>query len=125
MALFSGSAADAMKASISMLKRLADYNSRRACKGYSPIDIGIGVNTGQLVLVTVGGCNRIVSVYEVFEADPAKTRDLKLASKTDFETALLYYCQQDFQTAAAGFGQRLNDNPADTVARIYLGLCQR
>ncbi|MDJ0708338.1 MAG: response regulator [Leptolyngbyaceae cyanobacterium MO_188.B28] len=183
MALFSGGADDAIKASIAMLKRLADYNSRRTCKGYSPINIGVGVNTGQMMLGTVGGRNRMdgtvisdtvnvaarverltrhydvsllishhtfmqlgdanhyamriidrvkvkgktnfVSVYEVFEADPPKIRDRKLASKTNFETALLYYYQKDFQAAAAGFEQCLNANPADSVARIYLGLCER
>jgi two-component system sensor histidine kinase ChiS len=50
MALFSGSADDAVKAGIAMLHRLADYNQYRANSGDVPIKIGIGINTGSLML---------------------------------------------------------------------------
>jgi class 3 adenylate cyclase len=59
MALFSGSADDAVKAGIGMLHRLADYNQYRANSGDVPIKIGIGINTGSLRLGTVGGKNRM------------------------------------------------------------------
>ncbi len=59
MALFSNSADDAVKAGISMLQRLADYNQHRVQHGYIPIQIGIGINTGYLMLGTVGGHNRM------------------------------------------------------------------
>lgn len=59
MALFSGSADDALLAGIAMLKQLADYNQNRALSGYAPISIGIGINTGSLMLGTVGGKNRM------------------------------------------------------------------
>jgi len=59
MALFSGSADDAVKAGIAMLHRLADYNQYRANSGDVPIKIGIGINTGSLMLGTVGGKNRM------------------------------------------------------------------
>jgi PAS domain S-box-containing protein len=59
MALFSGSADDALKAGIAMLHRLAEYNQHRANSGDVPIKIGIGINTGSLMLGTVGGKNRM------------------------------------------------------------------
>ncbi|WP_017303304.1 adenylate/guanylate cyclase domain-containing protein [Spirulina subsalsa] len=55
MALFSGSADDAVQAGVSMLKRLASYNQHRHKRERTPISIGIGINTGHLMLGTVGG----------------------------------------------------------------------
>jgi class 3 adenylate cyclase len=59
MALFSGGADDAVKAGINMLQRLEDYNQNRIRAGYLPIRIGIGINTGSLMLGTVGGQMRM------------------------------------------------------------------
>jgi PAS domain S-box-containing protein len=59
MALFSGEADNAVKAGIDMLYRLAEYNQHRANSGYVPIQNGIGINTGSLMLGTVGGNNRM------------------------------------------------------------------
>lgn len=59
MALFSGHADDALNASIEMLKELENYNRFRANSGYPPIKIGIGLNTGNLMLGTIGGKNRM------------------------------------------------------------------
>lgn len=65
MALFSGSvngaADDAVRAGISMLEVLKEYNQHRANSGYAAIKIGIGINTGSLMLGTVGGKNRMDS----------------------------------------------------------------
>lgn len=183
MALFSRGADNALKAAISMLHRLADYNQDRAKASYEPIRIGIGINTGSLMLGTVGGYSRMdttvisdtvnlasriegltkdykvsllishytfsqlkdasqyafrlidrvkvkgklaaVSVYEVFDADPPKIRDKKLATKTAFEEALLLYHLHSFPEAAQLFEDCLRLNPEDTVAQIYLERCQR
>ncbi|MEQ9233588.1 AAA family ATPase [Coleofasciculus sp. E2-BRE-01] len=59
MALFSGEADNAVKAGIAMLHRLTDYNEHRVKSGYKPIQNGIGINTGYLMLGTVGGQNRM------------------------------------------------------------------
>lgn len=59
MALFGGSADHAVKAGIAMLRCLEDYNQNRLQSGYLPIQIGIGINTGSLMLGTVGGENRM------------------------------------------------------------------
>ncbi|TAD98032.1 MAG: GAF domain-containing protein, partial [Oscillatoriales cyanobacterium] len=59
MALFNGDANNAVNAGIAMLNRLFEYNQNRANSGYAPIQIGIGINTGSLMLGTVGGPNRM------------------------------------------------------------------
>lgn len=59
MALFSGDANNAVNAGIAMLNRLLEYNQNRAHSSYAPIKIGIGINTGSLMLGTVGGPNRM------------------------------------------------------------------
>ncbi|MBW4678819.1 MAG: AAA family ATPase [Microcoleus vaginatus WJT46-NPBG5] len=59
MALFSGEADNAVKAGIAMLRRLTEYNQHRRKSGYPPIQNGIGINTGTLMLGTVGGQNRM------------------------------------------------------------------
>jgi class 3 adenylate cyclase len=59
MALFSGNPDNAVNASIAMLHQLQVYNQERVNSGYAPIKIGIGINTGNLMLGTVGGQNRM------------------------------------------------------------------
>lgn len=59
MALFSGEADNAVKAGIAMLQRLRNYNQHRLDAGLIPIQNGIGINTGALMLGTVGGQNRM------------------------------------------------------------------
>lgn len=59
MALFDTRADDALQAGIGMKMKLVDYNAGRVRAGYMPIEIGIGVNTGELMLGTVGEQNRM------------------------------------------------------------------
>ncbi len=61
MALFSDCADDAVKAGIKMLHILTGYNQHRLSVGYIPIQIGIGINTGSLMLGTIGGTSRMDS----------------------------------------------------------------
>jgi len=58
MALFPNSADDAVRAAISMLKNLENYNLTINSK-QPPLKIGIGIHTGQLMLGTVGGEDRM------------------------------------------------------------------
>jgi class 3 adenylate cyclase len=55
MALFDGSPDDAVRAALDMLGALDGYNIGRARTGEKPIRIGIGINTGRLMLGTIGG----------------------------------------------------------------------
>jgi two-component system sensor histidine kinase ChiS len=59
MALFPTSAADAVQGAVEMLFQLDDFNFKRLERGQETIRIGIGLNTGQLMLGTVGGSNRM------------------------------------------------------------------
>ena len=59
MALFKTNADDALNAAVGMVNKLIRYNEGRARAGYSPIRIGVGVNTGLLMLGTVGAHSRM------------------------------------------------------------------
>ncbi|MGL5061140.1 MAG: adenylate/guanylate cyclase domain-containing protein [Microcoleus sp.] len=59
MALFSEGADDAVTAGIAMLQALVEYNQNCADCSYAPVKIGVGINTGSLMLGTVGGNNRM------------------------------------------------------------------
>ena len=61
MALFPTSADDALESATGMLKRLAEYNEQRGKTGDQPIRIGIGLNTGLMMLGTIGGRERMES----------------------------------------------------------------
>lgn len=59
MALFPASPDDALRCSLAMLAKLDEYNAGRERAGYRPIKIGIGINTGIVILGTVGGEGRM------------------------------------------------------------------
>lgn len=61
MALFAGNADDAVQAGIKMLQELHDYNETRGRPGRPKLSIGIGINTGLMMVGTVGGQNRMDS----------------------------------------------------------------
>jgi hemerythrin len=61
LALFSRGADDALSGAISMLEKLDEYNAGRSRAGYSTIRIGFGLNTGLVMVGTVGGENRMES----------------------------------------------------------------
>jgi adenylate cyclase len=179
MALFDGSADDAVKAGIAMLEELYEYNISRNRPDDPPLQIGIGINTGSLMLGTVGGQSRMdstvisdavnlasrvetltkeygvsmlitqntfielndfydlrlidrvtvkgksqmVTVYEVFAADPPELRQKKLETKTLFEEALVLYNSDRCVEATRFFSGCLQINPTDNVAQIYMQRC--
>lgn len=59
MALFPEGTDDAMQSALAMLGRLEQYNQGRSRAGYRPIRIGIGINTGIVMLGIVGGIGRM------------------------------------------------------------------
>lgn len=177
MALFGGSADNAVQAGIAMLKALYKYNLTRQRPERPPIQTGIGINTGTMMLGIVGGQDRIdttvisdavnlasrleeltkkyavpllisqqtflrlnnpnnyafriidkvavkgksemVSVFEIFDADPPESRDAKLKTKTQFESALTLYYLQEYKQAAQLLQICLSENANDAVAQIY------
>ncbi|WP_293132384.1 adenylate/guanylate cyclase domain-containing protein [Microcoleus sp. bin38.metabat.b11b12b14.051] len=61
MALFAHTADNAVTAGISMLHSLYEYNQHLISCSSPPIKIGLGINTGSLMLGTVGSTNRMDS----------------------------------------------------------------
>ncbi len=65
MALFGGNhslgAQDAVNAAVSIQETVKVYNKYRQSSGYVPITIGIGINTGKMILGTIGFETRIDS----------------------------------------------------------------
>ena len=59
MALFPNRPDDAVRAALEMLQRLAGLNRERAQAGEPPVQIGIGLHTGTLMLGTVGARDRM------------------------------------------------------------------
>lgn len=58
MALF-GNADDALRASLAMLETLESFNVERGAVGLEPVGIGVGLNTGSLMLGTIGEKHRM------------------------------------------------------------------
>ncbi|EDN71844.1 adenylate/guanylate cyclase [Beggiatoa sp. SS] len=170
MALFPTSADDAVRGGIAMLKRLTQYNKQLQRSGFKPMRIGIGINTGHLMLGTVGGQNRmdgtviadavnlasrvegltktygtallitehtyrklaepleyhvrvidavkvkgkseVVTVYEIYDADPPEMLALKEQSRNEFEDGFVLYHDDAYQEAQAFFENiiQLNDS---------------
>ena len=182
MALFSGDPDNAVKAAIDMLKRLTEYNTTRTTPERPPIQIGIGINTGSLMLGTVGSPNRMdgsvisdavnlaarlegltkyygvsllishhtflqlhhplqyefriidrvqvkgksemVSIFEIFDADPPEIKEAKIATKSIFEEAIFLYNMKLFSRATQLFKDCMDINPEDKVFQVYLIRCQ-
>ncbi|MCB1165142.1 MAG: HAMP domain-containing protein [Leptospiraceae bacterium] len=61
MALFPDAPKNAVEAAINMRLELLDFNEYRKKKGYQPIDIGVGLHTGVLMLGTIGEEERMES----------------------------------------------------------------
>jgi class 3 adenylate cyclase len=59
MALFDGGADGAVRSALDMLRRLYEYNLGRLRAGYVPIRIGIGLNSGPVMVGIVGGRERM------------------------------------------------------------------
>ena len=58
MAIFPNSPEDSLRAAIAMQRKVAEYNRSREQKGRRPIKIGIGLNTGPLMLGVIGDGRR-------------------------------------------------------------------
>jgi len=61
MALFENDADNALQAAIAMLQALQSYNQERAKTKQPPIQIGIGINKGSLIMGTIGEDDRMES----------------------------------------------------------------
>jgi hemerythrin len=182
MALFAHGADDAITGAIAMLERLVHYNAGRLRAGYIPIHIGIGLNTGRVMIGTVGGTNRMdstvigdavnltarleeatktyhapliisqntlyelsnpskyhirfldrirvkgklqpLSIYEVYDNDPAELRNGKVACQPLFDEAIAFYHLKEIPRAIELLKKCVEIAPNDYPAQIYLERCK-
>jgi Adenylate and Guanylate cyclase catalytic domain. len=75
-------------------------------------------------LVTVKGKEELVTVYEVFDADPEPIKEAKLLTMELFTNAISAYNNKEFEQAQSLFRQCLAKNPDDNVCQIYLNRCE-
>jgi len=59
MALFPNKIEDSIRAALNMRKGLLVYNQHRASSGYKPVDFGIGIHSGKMMLGTIGEKQRM------------------------------------------------------------------
>lgn len=59
MALFDKKADHAVNAALTIMEHLEKYNMERSRAKYKTINIGIGIHMGELILGTIGECNRM------------------------------------------------------------------
>ncbi len=59
MAIFPHNPADALQAAIALQRAIADYNQLRAAKSRIPIQVGIGMHTGKLIMGIIGDARRM------------------------------------------------------------------
>ncbi|MBX9258126.1 response regulator [Desmonostoc muscorum CCALA 125] len=178
MAVFPDGADDAVAAGVAKQKRVHEYNEQRVKKGYLPLQVGIGIHVGHMMLGMVGEENRMqgdafsdnvnltarlegltkfygvslliseqtlehlsnsakyqirfldravvkgrnepISVYEILDAEIDEIKFLKLKSQPDFDQALDYYRQGNFERAKVYLSKVLSVNSADKTADLYL-----
>jgi len=182
MALFPDGADKAVAAAIDMRKRLGDFNRHQQKQGLNPIDTGIGIHCGDLMLGTVGSKQRLdttvigdtvnlasrlegqtkefgaaiiiseavhakladpekyclrqinmvqvrgknipVTIYDVFDADPAAIKKKKFATKASLHQALAHIKDENFKKAKPLLKQCLDIYPEDKAAQKLLEQCE-
>lgn len=82
MALFGSSPENAIDAAIAMHHKLKEYNSERVRAGYFPVKIGVGINTGLLMLGIIGESGRMDETV-IGDAVNLTSRIEKLTKKYD------------------------------------------
>ena len=84
MALFPADPTQAVRAAQQMLIQLGSFNERRRQKGYVPINIGIGIHSGKVILGTLGEKERMeVTVISDTVNGAARISDItKLVNST-------------------------------------------
>jgi hypothetical protein len=70
--------------------------------------------------VRVKGKDKAVEVYECFDGDEPRVRELKHKTLRDFEKGQKYFFSNSFPKAAAAFDKVLTQNPEDKVARYFV-----
>ncbi len=178
MALFPNRPDDALLAAVELQKELENFNQQRRTAFKPPINIGLGVHHGPLMLGTLGneqrmegtvisdsvnlasrlesitkifsvglitsqdsiiltqnpkqfdfrslgrvrpqGFSRALNIVEIFNADTAHVREMKLRTLERHESALRAFHAAHWDKSIDGWKKILDENPADKVAALYL-----
>jgi adenylate cyclase len=181
MALFPGRSEDAIRAAIAIRRELAAYNDSLIASGYRPVDMGIAIHKGPLMLGIVGeeqrmegnvisddvnvttalerlsdtmgssllvtktffdqlraperircrylgrigmeGKDESVELFDVYEGDSDKERQLKDRTKTTFEKGIRLCQEGRFYDARETFVEVIKLNRFDKAAKLYFYLC--
>lgn len=75
--------------------------------------------------VVVKGKKQAVAIFEVYDGDTPVMQALKTQTKTQFEEAIVYYSQQNFDRALQMFEAVLQANPQDRAAELYIQRCHQ
>ena len=59
MALYPGDPCDAVRSALAIQEALSEYNEHRTVNGDPPVNVGIGIHTGDVMLGTVGAQDRL------------------------------------------------------------------
>jgi two-component system sensor histidine kinase ChiS len=80
-----------------------------------------GARAGARLLgaVRVKGKRDAITLYEVFEGDPAESAQLKRQTRADFETGLQHFKSGEFALAQQAFAHVLSAHPQDPAALYY------
>ncbi|MBF0237409.1 MAG: response regulator [SAR324 cluster bacterium] len=171
----------AIKTAIGMQKTLKEYNVYRKKSGYVPIQTGIGIHSGNVIIGTVGtrdrmdstvlgdvvnlasrlegltklynaqiiissqtwrmaetttpflwreldfvsvkGKDRPESIFEVFDANEERIRDLKQQILKPYHQGLMLYFSRNWTDAVDQFRECLKIFPKDTVSQQFVERC--
>lgn len=70
--------------------------------------------------VKVKGKDETVAVIEIFDGDQAEQLKLKLETRAKFERAINSYLDSDLDSAIIHFKEVIQNNPSDSVAKMYI-----
>jgi class 3 adenylate cyclase len=107
MALFPENPQDAVRASLAMQEKLNEYNNERLSYGLQPIQIGIGIHTGPVMLGIIGEQQRIESTVISDSVNLASR--IESLTRTYNVPILLSGAMQSY-VKEAGFQSRLIDS---------------
>lgn len=121
MSLFPRSADSALNGAISMLRNLESYNGERERSGEKPIKIGIGINTGLMMLGIIGGRHHMESTV----ISDAVNLASRIESMTkNYMTPILisehtYYSLQDPSLYSIRFVDRVKVKGKEQCQSVY------
>ena len=76
-------------------------------------------------LVAVKGKNNAIKIFEIFDADLEKFKQLKIETLNDFKKAIKGYFEHNFENSLKLFTKIHKINPDDKVTEIFMNRCEK